>query len=148
MRGATIPKQAGRQRGATAVEFALLFPFLFAVIYGGITYGLIFFLQQRVNFAAQEGVRAAVALNPDDSDYNANLAGTVSQAVLYSFSATGEAQPRVTILPPTAGLQPNTIVVRVNYSLVGLFPTIMIPYVGPVPGVPPTLSAVATGRVS
>ena len=148
MRGAIIPKRAGRQRGATAVEFALLFPFLFAVIYGGITYGFVFFLQQRVNFAAQEGVRAAVALNPDDSNYNANLVDTVNQAVLYSFSATGAAQPRLSIVPPTAGLQPNTIVVRVNYDLAGLFPTIMIPQIGPVPSVPPTLTAVATGRVS
>lgn len=148
MRSGKIPRRAGRQRGATAVEFALLFPFLFAVVYGGITYGFVFFLQQRVNFAAQEGVRAAVAFNPASADYTTSLNSAVSTAVIQSFSATGTAPAG--LLPTTAqpGEDANTIQVTVQYAVGTLFPTINVPLIGPVPKVPPVLTAVATGRVS
>lgn len=35
-----------RQRGATAIEFAILFPMFFLILYGIITYGMIFAAQQ------------------------------------------------------------------------------------------------------
>jgi len=49
-----------RQRGAYATEFALVFLLFFAVVYGLITYGLIFTAQQSLNLAAQDGARAAL----------------------------------------------------------------------------------------
>jgi len=146
-RSGNIPRQAQRQRGATAVEFALLFPFLFAVIYGGIAYSFAFFMQQRVNFAAQEAVRAVVALSPSSSDYEAQLTSTIENAVNYSFSSTGVAPPA--LLAPTHVSGPNnTIIVTVSYSVAGVFPTITLPGLGPLPAVPPVLTAVATGRLS
>lgn len=148
MRSGKIPRWAGSQRGATAVEFALLFPFLFAVVYGGITYGFVFFLQQRVNFAAQEGVRAAVAFNPDATNYASALNTAVQTAVIRTFSVDGVAPAGLTVPPPQPGTDPNTIEVRVQYAVGTLFPTINIPGIGPVPSVPATLTAVATGRVS
>lgn len=49
-----------RQRGATAIEFAILFPMFFLILYGIITYGMIFAAQQSLTLAATEGARAAL----------------------------------------------------------------------------------------
>ncbi|AOK29917.1 pilus assembly protein TadE [Burkholderia singularis] len=49
-----------RQRGATAVEFAILFPLFFMILYGLVTYGMIFAAQQTLTLAATEGARAAL----------------------------------------------------------------------------------------
>ncbi|WKU19607.1 TadE/TadG family type IV pilus assembly protein [Advenella alkanexedens] len=51
---------ACRQKGAYAVEFALVFIVFFLVLYGMITYGLIFAAQQSMNFAAESGARAGL----------------------------------------------------------------------------------------
>ncbi|OZI39786.1 hypothetical protein CEK29_16595 [Bordetella genomosp. 5] len=52
--------RSGRlERGAYAVEFALVFMVFFLVAYGLLTWGLIFAAQQSINFAADEGARAA-----------------------------------------------------------------------------------------
>lgn len=52
---------AGRsQQGTYAVEFALVFPLLFLVIYGMLTLGLIMTAKQSLTYAAEAGVRAAL----------------------------------------------------------------------------------------
>lgn len=56
------------QRGVAAIEFALIFPVFFMLLYGIITYGVIFLAQQSIALAAEEGARAALryssATNP------------------------------------------------------------------------------------
>jgi Flp pilus assembly protein TadG len=47
-----------RQRGAAAVEFALLLPFLLMVVLGAIDWGWYFFVREVVTNAAREGARA------------------------------------------------------------------------------------------
>lgn len=49
------------QRGAYAIEFALVFPLFFLVVYATLTYGLIFTAQQSMNYAAESGARAALS---------------------------------------------------------------------------------------
>jgi len=49
-----------KQRGATAVEFALVFPLFFLILYAIVTYSLIFVAQQNLTLAASEGARAAL----------------------------------------------------------------------------------------
>ena len=51
---------ANRQKGAYAIEFAFVFIIFFTVLYGIITYGLIFAAQQSLNFAAESGARAGL----------------------------------------------------------------------------------------
>ncbi len=48
------------QRGATAIEFALVFPVFFLVFYGMLTYGLIIMMRLNLQHAAEEGARAAL----------------------------------------------------------------------------------------
>lgn len=58
---------ANRQKGAYAIEFAFVFIVFFTVLYGIITYGLIFAAQQSLNFAAESGARAGLQWQAGDS---------------------------------------------------------------------------------
>jgi Flp pilus assembly protein TadG len=56
-----------RQRGAAAVEFALVFPVLLLVVLGAIDWGWFFFIDQLVTNCAREGARAGTLLPPKPS---------------------------------------------------------------------------------
>src|ERR1700744_2575537 len=60
-----------RQRGSTAVEFAMIFPLFFVVMYGIITYSMIFVAQQSLTLAAEEGARAALTYQKGDTPADA-----------------------------------------------------------------------------
>ncbi|WP_330476077.1 TadE/TadG family type IV pilus assembly protein [Terrabacter sp. C0L_2] len=51
---------ARSERGASAVEFAIVFPILFLVIAGIVDFGRAYFYQIQLANAAREGARAAV----------------------------------------------------------------------------------------
>ncbi|WP_186097490.1 TadE/TadG family type IV pilus assembly protein [Burkholderia gladioli] len=53
------PRRRG-ERGSMSVEFALMLPAFFMVLYAVVTYGLIFAAQQNLTLAATEGARAAL----------------------------------------------------------------------------------------
>ena len=53
-----------KQKGAAAIEFAIIFPIFFLIFYAIVTYGLIFAAQQTITLAASEGARAAVRYQP------------------------------------------------------------------------------------
>jgi Flp pilus assembly protein TadG len=48
------------QRGASAVEFAILLPLLALLIFGVIEFGILFYNQQVLTNASREGARAAI----------------------------------------------------------------------------------------
>lgn len=72
------------QRGASAIEFALVFPVFFMIFYAIISYGLIMVAQQSISLAAAEGARAGLRFSTDAAarDAQARLAslGTGSAA--------------------------------------------------------------------
>lgn len=70
--------QRRKQRGATAIEFALVFPLFFAVFYAIVSYSLIFVAEQSLTLATAEGARAAL---------NYQKAGTVSDAITLRAAA-------------------------------------------------------------
>lgn len=80
-----------RDRGAAAVEFALLMPLLFMILFGIIQFGYLFFQKQQAAFAAREGARIAAVGTmscPDlvsavRSRVNSRAPGDVSVAVTY-----------------------------------------------------------------
>jgi len=49
-----------RQNGATAIEFAFVFPLCFMLFYGSLMYGLIFLMRMGLQHAAEDGARAAL----------------------------------------------------------------------------------------
>ncbi len=89
-----------------AIEFALVFPLLLAVVYGGLVYSYVYFLQQSINFAAQQAVQAAVSVVPTNdaaADLKARtaLANTVEATTLSWLPGTQFAL--VSTSAPTAG---------------------------------------------
>ncbi len=53
-------RRRSAQRGSVAVEFALIFPVFFLILYAIVTFSLIFVAQQNMTLAAEEGARAAL----------------------------------------------------------------------------------------
>ena len=66
--GVARPARRG-ERGAAAVEFALVVPFLLLLVFGIISYGFMLSFRQAVSQGAAEGARAAaVSAAGDDAD--------------------------------------------------------------------------------
>jgi len=66
-------------RGVAAVEFALVFPVLFLMLYGLLTYSLIFAMQHSLSLAAAEGGRAAVRFIMEKDDIEARRGAACEQ---------------------------------------------------------------------
>jgi Flp pilus assembly protein TadG len=64
MQAPRVHTAARRQRGAYAIEFALVFLIFFAVLYGIICYGMLFAFRMGVQNAAEDGARAALRYQP------------------------------------------------------------------------------------
>ena len=52
-------RRGGREHGASAVEFALVLPILVLLVFGIITFGIVFARSQGMEAAAREGARTA-----------------------------------------------------------------------------------------
>ncbi len=63
-----LPK---KQKGAAAIEFALVFVIFFAVLYGVVSYSLPLLLVQSFNNATSEAVRRSMAVDPTATDHGA-----------------------------------------------------------------------------
>jgi Flp pilus assembly protein TadG len=70
------------QRGATAVEFAIIFPVFFVILYAILSFGMIFVIQQSLTLAASEGARAGL-------NYAPSLAARVTNATTTARSVVG-----------------------------------------------------------
>ncbi len=54
-----MPSASSRaQRGVAAIEFALIFLLFFTIVYGAATFGAVFYTQQVLSRAAEDGARA------------------------------------------------------------------------------------------
>lgn len=74
-----------KQKGAAAIEFALVFVIFFAVLYGLISYSLPLLIMQSFNHATAEGVRRSMAVDPasfqDDASYKGKLRQVVDEVI-------------------------------------------------------------------
>jgi Flp pilus assembly protein TadG len=142
--------RAARSRGASAVEFALLFPLMFAIFYGGIVYCYMYMLQQSINFAAQQGAQAAVAVVPA-TDASTTLAAretkatTTAQGILKWLPAAQYGKLTFPVNSPncTASAPSGTFPFEVDFAPTGIFPMTTLPLVGSFPPVPATMFACA-----
>jgi Flp pilus assembly protein TadG len=78
-----------RDRGAAAVEFALVLPILLLFLMGTIEWGWFFFTHQRVVNAAREGARAGTLLPPPPLSTNAQVAAAAEAAAGDYLEAVG-----------------------------------------------------------
>ena len=110
-------------RGAAAVEFALVVPVLILLIFGSIEFGLAVNVRTMIGNAAREGVRVA-SLGGSVADVQAsalNALGPVSgtKTVVYTCTTlVGSCVPGA-----AKGGDVATVVVTVNYTgITGMFP--------------------------
>ena len=144
-------KSEKSQRGAAAVEFALVFPTLFMTVYAGVVYGYMYFMQQRINFAVQEGLRAAISSDPTGltaAAYQTAVCTAAQTAATLTFTTGGHTLPTgLTASCPTA-TSSSSFALQVTDPVSGLFPTVTFPGLGTFPSVPASLIAVGEGRLS
>lgn len=117
------------QRGQGMVEFALVSPILFLMLFGVLEGGWLLFHNHQVSNAAREGARFAV-VNGAMSGTLATEA-TVTDAIEERVSLSNPGSLQVTLNPDDPGLEPGTtLTVEVDYThqtLVGfIFPNATI----------------------
>lgn len=153
------------QSGAVAVEFALVFPILFLLVYAVVVYAYTFVLQESINFAAQEAAEAAVAVDPSAPDADALRASRVRQSavavldwlpVAQKQRVIGSAGELVDVRHCAKGSDPlcpvdtDGIIITLRFNMITpgyLFPVLDLPFLGPVPPLPKQLTAQAVARV-
>lgn len=142
-----------RQRGATATEFALVFPLLFLLLYGMIVYAYVFLINESITFVAQESAEAAVAVDPRSVTPEAAYQAQVTQRIRTTAvdllgwmpsnqreRVVGSSGEKVQVVFETSGGQ-QVVNVSLQFDLDGLFPTVTLPLVGNVPPMPESLGA-------
>ncbi|MEE4790104.1 TadE/TadG family type IV pilus assembly protein [Pseudomonas alliivorans] len=135
-----------RQRGAAAIEFAVVFVIFFGVFYGVVSYSLPLLMMQSFNAAASEAVRRSVALSPTAVNYNQLIVSQAEMAVMNHLSwmpaslGFSNANVRVTY---TAGV----LTTNISYPksrLAQVLPFLTLPGIGEIPRLPANLSAQAS----
>lgn len=121
------PRGRASERGAAAVEFALVAPLLLLLLFGIISYGYMLSFRQAISQGAAEGARAA-AVAPPGSDYGAVATAAVTEA-LSSYQdvscGTAAVSCQVTVDPCVAGQTAYaTVTVDYNYALRPLTPAL------------------------
>jgi Flp pilus assembly protein TadG len=112
-----------KRRAAAAVEFALVAPVFFLLVFGMIEYGRMLMVQQVLTNASREGARAAVL----DGATEAQVQATVTN-YLTNGSITGAT---TTVTSPDGGLSdadfgdPITVTITIPFSQVSWLPSPM-----------------------
>ncbi len=134
------------ERGAVAIEFALIFIVFFALFYAIVSYAIVMMLQSAFMHAAEEGARAAIAV--DRLAYSSSAAyfnegvdpqvRTTVDAALDWLPAGAKSKISVEVEMPA-----NMLSVRVvyeGYTSDPLVPILTLPFVGQVPRLPDDLA--------
>lgn len=129
----------GRERGAAAVEFALVVPLLITLLFGIISFGFMLSFRQSISQAAAEGARAAVVA-PAGADRETIATDAIEDAM---GVACGSAYLTCSF-PPVAGCS-SCLAVEVSYDYAGdpSKPELVFGF-----ALPDTLSYTATATVS
>ena len=122
---ARIPRadRGRRESGASAVEFALVMPVLFLLLFGIIDYGMLFFDSIGLRQGAREGARQAVVQR-----YAAGCTGTPKAKIVCTTKASTEltlGAPVVKVIAPDGWVQGKQLTVCVQTkesSLTGFVP--------------------------
>jgi len=103
------------KRGSATVEFAVILPFFFTLIFGMVEFGRVLSVQHVVNSAAREGARVASLPGTDNATVTVAVQNELANAGLPLDSITFD-PPDITQASPN---EPVTVSVIINYSSVG-----------------------------
>lgn len=140
-------QRARAQRGVTAIEFALVFPLFFTILYAIVTFSLILVAQQNLTLAASEGARAALNWQSNSSlstALDARASAACTAAKLMTATLVQSAQCTATHAVCGTGMQCVSVQLSYNYSAKPLVPT--LPLLGFT--VPTSLSSSATVQLN
>ena len=141
-----------KQIGAAAIEFALLFLLFFTLFYALVSYAIAMMLQESFVHAAEEGARAAIAVDPlefaSTDEYRSAIAtrvlGTVGDALSWLPAKAKSAVTGDNINLSWTGNALTVRVVYAGYASDPLLPVLNLPVVGNVPKLPADLVGAAT----
>ncbi|MFI8480645.1 TadE/TadG family type IV pilus assembly protein [Pseudomonas sp. NPDC078700] len=137
---------ARRQKGAAAIEFALVFILFFAIFYGTVSYSLPLLMMQSFNNASAEAVRQAVSWVPGQADYQQEALAVVNQQLSWMPNAA-RSLVAVNITSPGAD---GVMSVRISYPYNSnpLVPFLVLPGIGRIPSLPDDLVATASIKLT
>ncbi len=133
-----------KQKGAAAIEFALVFVIFFAVLYGVLSYSLPMLLMQSFNQSTAEAVRRSVALDPTVSpstykaDVEARALSVLTDQLAWMPSALKSGVVKKAVYD--AGVLTVTVTLPAT-ALAAITPVLYLPGNITVPRLPATLSA-------
>lgn len=137
-----------KQKGAAAIEFALVFVIFFAVFYGLVSYSLPFLLMQSFNAATAEAVRRSVALDPLTVNYDQALKDLAKETLTQQLSWMPASLKFNAATDATATYTTGKLLtVSINYpksKLNQVIPVLRLPVIGDIPKLPTKLSAKAS----
>lgn len=139
----SLPARQARQRGAYAVEYALVFPIFFVLVYGALSLAVVMTMRMSLQHAAEEGARAALRYSVQ-LDGRRQAVNTVVQSQTNWMPGPrevssavcvlgGECEPVATaapiVVPPVCGNEVNTacqvvVAVRYDYASSPVFPAL------------------------
>ncbi len=135
-------------RGAAAVEFALLVPILMVLVFGIISYGYMLSFRQGMSQGASEGARAgavwAAAYTPSQNAARIAAATTQVNNALGSYGVSCSAGATCTITITGCGGSAKCVTVKVSYPYKTQPLTPSLPLVP----LPDSLTYTASARVS
>ncbi|REE19458.1 TadE-like protein [Paraburkholderia sp. BL27I4N3] len=142
-------RRARAQRGATAVEFALVFPLFFTILYAIVTFSLILVAQQNLTMAAEEGARAALNWQSNTSMQSAltnrgNAACAAAKLVAATLVQSMQCTPSSKACGPNSAMQCVNVLVSYDYQTNPLVPS--LPLLGF--ALPNTLTSSATVQLN
>ncbi len=149
--GCSRKRQNRHQRGAIAIEFALLFALAFALFYGAVVYAVTFLLAQSFESAAAEGTRAAISVDRDDpgcADYESCVDQQATEAALerLAFLPAGLID-QITVEPSIEGDTLELLIIFRGYGASPPLPPLPLPGIGSIPPLPDNLSAISRIRL-
>jgi Flp pilus assembly protein TadG len=133
-----------KQKGAVAIEFALVFVLFFAVFYGIVSYSLPLLLMQSFNQSTAEAVRRSVAVDPSAPGYAALVQTTAAAELTRQLAWIPAALNFNAATDSTISFVAGVLKVQINYptsKLNRVVPFLVLPGIGSVPNLPATLSA-------
>jgi Flp pilus assembly protein TadG len=113
------------ERGASAVEFAILLPVLLLVLFGTIEFGMVMYSREVLTNASREGARAGIVQQTPKP-----TVGQIQGVVTNYLTGTGVNMANVTFpgggVTGAGGVFPNNLTVTVQYRYDFFVPAILM----------------------